>query len=295
MVTNEKRIPVVFGEVLFDCFPGGENVLGGAPFNVAWHLAAFGDSPCFISRVGQDGLGSQIKEAMKLWGMSLDGLQESEQYPTGQVKVSIVDHEPQYQITPDCAYDFIESDEMTSLPTEGLIYHGSLALRNKVSRQSFVDLSQHAKLPCFMDVNLRSPWWEKHEVLAWLGRATWAKLNEDELYLLYGQGELFEKMNACMDSAHLEWLIVTRGADGAVALTKDAQVLTVEPEEVDNFVDTVGAGDAFTAVLLHGILNDWPLQESLNQAQQFASAIVGQRGATPMNRSFYYPFPMKRG
>ena len=102
-------------------------------------------------------------------------------------------------------------------------------------------------------------------------------------------------MNACMDSAHLEWLIVTRGADGAVALTKDAQVLTVEPEEVDNFVDTVGAGDAFTAVLLHGILNDWPLQESLNQAQQFASAIVGQRGATPMNRSFYYPFPMKRG
>ena len=293
-MTDEKRIPVLFGEVLFDCFPDGQNVLGGAPFNVAWHLQAFGDQPCFISSVGKDNLGSQIINAMKLWGMSQRGLQQSDDYPTGQVAVSLVDNEPHYVITPDCAYDFIRSDAIDDMPREGVLYHGTLALRNEASRQSFLSLVESVQLPRFMDVNLRSPWWQKEQVLQYLKEARWAKLNEEELYLLYGQGELNQQMMRCMEEAQLAWLVVTRGAHGAVALTKAGEVLTVEPEEIENFVDTVGAGDAFTSVLLHGLLNEWPLQHSLFQAQKFASAIVGHRGAIPMQKSFYYPFPMKR-
>ena len=67
--------PLVFGEVLFDCFPDGAEVLGGAPFNVAWHLQGFGQEPLFVSRIGDDIRGNQIRAAMSDWGMSLSGLQ----------------------------------------------------------------------------------------------------------------------------------------------------------------------------------------------------------------------------
>jgi len=60
--------PLLFGEVLFDCFPNGEQRLGGAPFNLAWHLQALGDQPCLISRVGNDGLGEKIAREMTTWG-----------------------------------------------------------------------------------------------------------------------------------------------------------------------------------------------------------------------------------
>ena len=283
---------VVFGEVLFDCFPGGENVLGGAPFNVAWHLQAFGDQPYFVSSVGNDELGARIRQAMTLWGMSAGALQQDALHPTGQVQVSIIDNEPQYTITPDSAYDFIDKNKLSDLPEQGVLYHGSLALRQATSREAFEQLTQQTQLPRFLDVNLRSPWWNQEDVLLWLSEATWAKLNEDELFLLYGDGELSQRMEQCLNECQLDWLVVTRGAHGAVALTKEDGFLSVEPEEITNFVDTVGAGDAFTSVLLHGLLHGWPLAQSLQRAQQFASAIVGHRGATPMEKNFYYPFVM---
>ena len=72
---NKKRNrPIIFGEVLFDCFPDGSRVLGGAPFNVAWHLQAFGAEPLFVSRVGNDPMGRKIRDAMLQWGMDTSGL-----------------------------------------------------------------------------------------------------------------------------------------------------------------------------------------------------------------------------
>ncbi|RLJ20866.1 hypothetical protein DJ031_04880 [bacterium endosymbiont of Escarpia laminata] len=87
---SDKRL-CVFGEVLFDHLPDGARVLGGAPFNVAWHLQAFGQSPCFISRVGRDAEGAKVKTAMTAWGMRIDTLQTDDHLPTGQVSVSIED------------------------------------------------------------------------------------------------------------------------------------------------------------------------------------------------------------
>ena len=92
-----KRI-IIFGEVLFDCFPDGQKILGGAPFNVAWHLQAFKASPLFISRVGNDVEGDQIFRSMRQWGMITDGLQRDPEHPTGQVTVNFVDGEPEYDI-----------------------------------------------------------------------------------------------------------------------------------------------------------------------------------------------------
>ena len=104
-----KQTPLcIFGEVLFDHFPDGKRVLGGAPFNVAWHLQAFGRAPRFISRVGADAEGRSVLNAMRDWGMDTQSVQVDERLPTGRVSVAIVDNEPAYDIVADCAYDTIK-------------------------------------------------------------------------------------------------------------------------------------------------------------------------------------------
>ena len=104
---NQKCL-CIFGEVLFDHFPDGKQVLGGAPFNVAWHLQAFTQPACFHSRIGIDAEGAQIKSAMEKWGMTTKYLQEDPERSTGMVNVMINNNEPAYDIVPHCAYDAIE-------------------------------------------------------------------------------------------------------------------------------------------------------------------------------------------
>jgi len=277
----------VFGEVLFDCFPTGENVLGGAPFNVAWHLQAFGDQPVFISRVGEDALGDDIIAAMQGWGFAMDALQRDGRHPSGRVDVSLVDGEPEYSITPDCAYDFIDAVHLPKLAPPTLLYHGSLAMRNPVSRAALQALLAQPDVDAFMDVNLRSPWWHHEDVIASLKKARWAKLNEDELALLAGTGVAPAQFQQEMG---LELLVVTMGEKGALALDARGREYRVMPAPNDTVVDVVGAGDAFTSVLLHGLLHQQPLAQTLERAQQFASAVVGLRGATTDKLSFYVPF-----
>ena len=89
---EEKMRPLIFGEVLFDHFPDGTAVLGGAPFNVAWHLHAFGLRPLMISRIGNDELGGRVQEAMQKWGMDCSGMQIRHcTHPTGTVQVTFQD------------------------------------------------------------------------------------------------------------------------------------------------------------------------------------------------------------
>ncbi len=280
--------PVIFGEVLFDCFPDGQTVLGGAPFNVAWHLQALGDAPCFISRVGDDSHAAKIMQAMEKWGMDVSGLQRDDMYPTGQVIVAIENGEPHYDIKSDVAYDFIEAAALPAFDQPGLLYHGTLALRNPASRRALDELLRRGDFSVFLDVNLRPPWWNETIVNECLQRARWAKLNEHELRVLSGGGDGVDaQANALRQASGLELLVVTQGEKGAVAYTGEGAVARVTPAPATQVVDTVGAGDAFTAVLLHGLLNDWPLQQSLDAAQRFASAVVGIRGAVPADDQFY--------
>lgn len=285
-----KAAPVIFGEVLFDCFPGEDYRLGGAPFNVAWHLQALGDQPLFVSRVGEDRLGAKIRQAMRDWGMNTDYLQQDSLRATGQVQVEFADNEPQYDIKADCAYDFIAPAALPAHTGGRLLYHGSLALRNPQSRLSLQTMLEQDTMPVFMDVNLRQPWWQRDEVLRWMKRASWLKLNEGELTLLYGSGDVANLMQRCCEENDLEFVVVTQGERGATALTKAGEWLTAKPQAAIAIVDSVGAGDAFAAMLLHGLLNDWPLEKSMQYAQMLASAIVGQRGATPVDKSFYNEF-----
>ena len=67
----------------------------------------------------------------------------------------------------------------------------------------------------------------------------------------------------------------------------DAEPVDVKPDTATEVVDTVGAGDAFASVSLLGLLQGWPINTTLQRAQQFASRIVQQRGATSPNRKLY--------
>ncbi len=136
MKINDQTVPLIFGEVLFDCFPDGNSVLGGAPFNVAWHLHAFGQSPLMISRIGDDALGKKVKSAMQDWKMNTTGLQLDPEHPTGSVDIEFDNGEPRYTIVEHRAYDYIDAASLPSSAENSVLYHGSLALRNQNSREA---------------------------------------------------------------------------------------------------------------------------------------------------------------
>lgn len=290
MTVSDERRPLIYGEVLFDCFPDGKAVLGGAPFNVAWHLQAFGLNPLFVSRVGKDELGAQIRTAMQEWGMDTRGLQIDPDHPTGTVQVRLEAGEPQFHILPEQAYDYIDATRLPVLPAAGLLYHGSLIQRAPQSAASLETLRRETGAPVFLDVNLRDPWWEHETVHASLQAARWIKLNQAELERLVPGASLHHRARGLHEKTRAEWIVVTRGERGTLAFTADGHVEEVVPEETITVVDTVGAGDAFASVMILGLWHGWPLATSLQRAQAFASAIVGRRGATVRERDFYQPF-----
>ena len=282
--------PVVFGEVLFDRFPDGSVVLGGAPFNVAWNLQALGLEPLLVSRIGRDELGRRIIDAMTGWGLDTGGVQRDPRQPTGTVEVTLADGEPRFEIAAGRAYDFITADELPATQPGGLLYHGSLALRSPPPRQALDRLRRRAA-GTFVDVNLRSPWWERTVVLDMLHGASWAKLNDDELLqLVPKEPDRERRASRLLAEASLECVVVTLGAEGAIAHGRDGWVHQPPPPSAGKVVDTVGAGDAFSSVVLCGLARGWGWPLILERAQDLARAVVGLRGATTTDPNFYAPF-----
>ena len=280
--------PLIFGEVLFDHFPDGTSVLGGAPFNVAWHLQAFGLSPLLISRIGNDAAGQQVRASMLQWGMDVSGLQYDEIHPTGRVEVSFEHGEPHYDIVEQCAYDFIDAGELPDLAeTRWLLYHGSLALRQATSAQALAHIRQLTGAAQFLDINLRRPWWSRALLQPLLQQARWIKLNSDESQQLLPETGNEEARIAAVLQHKPDYFLLTRGAQGATAICADGARYTVQAGKKANLIDTVGAGDAFCSVLIAGLVHRWPVPLTLSRAQAFASEIVGIRGATAANREFY--------
>ncbi len=125
----------------------------------------------------------------------------------------------------------------------------------------------------------------------WLEQARWVKLNENELHQLgFASTNIKEDMTSLRSRFNLEQLIVTRGEQGALILTSDGKFYHQKPEPAKQLIDTVGAGDAFSAIFIHGLLSNWSVPDTLKVAQQFASKVIGLRGATPTDLTFYQGF-----
>jgi len=286
---SREQQACIFGETLFDCFPDGE-VPGGAPFNVAWHLQGLECPPLLVSRVGDDTRGLRLQGLMEGWGLDTGYLQVDTHHPTGIVRVEMRHGEPAYRIEDQQAYDHLTPP--VHLPSDlGILYHGTLALRHQDSRDALEHIHHTHGCPVFIDLNLRSPWWRPGDIPPLLHRASHVKLNEAELAQLAGEGgDQDIRARGLLRAYGLDTLCVTRGAAGAVVYCRDGARYETCPAAAVPVVDTVGAGDAFAAVLLLGLLRDWPLPLTLARAQELATAMVGRRGATVNDPAFYHNF-----
>ena len=282
-----RTAPIIFGEVLFDEF-GDHAVLGGAPFNVAWHLRGLGWPVRLVSRVGEDDYGRRIREAMARWEMDAIGLQRDPDHPTGRVRVELTAGEPTYEIVTDVAWDAIDLEAATAAAgSPELLYHGTLAARDPRSRGALEALRARAE-GVFVDVNLRPPWWEPQRLPALLDGARWIKLNADELRELAGDDDAAAA--AALRRRHdARGILVTRGDAGA-ELHTEAGVESARPVPVARFQDAVGAGDALAAVFLLGEFAGWAASTRLQRGIELASAVCGLRGAVSDDPGFYQPF-----
>ena len=277
---------VVFGEVLFDVFPDGRKVAGGAPYNVARHLAALGRDPLFVSRVGDDALGRAILDEMDALGMDRSGVAVDAKRPTGVVDVRMVDGEPEYDIVRDVAWDHIDYPGAMAC---GVLYHGSLAVRSPVSAAS---LARFAGAARFVDLNLRPPWYTEAAVKACVDRAHTLKVNSHEMHELcsmLGIGARGEEDAAArvVEVAALEMLYVTDGERGALGLARGGEPVRVPASPAAGLVDTVGAGDAFSSVCLCAQAQGWGLRTTLARASDLAAGVCGLRGAFPADAGFH--------
>jgi fructokinase len=286
---------MVFGEVLFDVFPDQSRTLGGAPFNVACHLNGFGLDPLFISRVGNDDPGREVRQNMESRSMSVSGLQADDNRKTGEVLVKIDNDEPSYEIKQGVAYDYIQSHDLERMDPghSRILYHGTLAARKKVSANTLYDLAHNDNTSVFCDINFRDPWWSRElarDILSW---TSYLKVNEDELRQvcsLEGIRETagLESMAESLQSKRgLECLIVTLGSRGAMLYPANEEGIFAPSPKVRRLQDTVGAGDAFSSVFLLGIIKSWTWQVILERAVFFAARICENKGAIPDDRDFY--------
>jgi fructokinase len=294
---NKGPAVVAIGEALFDCFPN-RRMLGGAPVNFIVHmqqlLAACGGESFLISRVGDDELGRQLLSEVTSRGVSTELVQVDAGYPTGQVLVDLSrPGDPKYHIAENAAWDFIApEDAMRPLAARcSAVCFGTLAQRSPVSRetiQQFVTAAPQALR--VLDVNLRQHYFTPTILEASFSLANVVKMKEEELTSMAsllpdrvgGAGSTDERAGALVQSFDLKVLALTRGPRGTV-LYCSGRRLEVEPvaATITGEADDVGAGDACCAGLVYGLLRDWPLERTLELANEMGAYVASQPGGAP--------------
>jgi fructokinase len=288
---------LVIGEILFDLFPKFKRI-GGAPFNFAYHLKNFGFPVRFISRVGRDANGKEILDRIQAAGFNPSDVQLDDTHSTGTVDVQLdEDGIPEFHITPDVAFDYIEF--IPELYREifldaELVYFGTLAQRTPSGLkeiQRFLGRKQPATL-AFCDLNLRRDSYADSVINASLQAADILKISTDELgelkQIAEGERDNSAFIGQLMATYALNMVALTQGAAGSDLYTQEG-LFHASSEPVELMVDTVGAGDAYAAMLAVGILKNWPHPKTLAMAAAFAARICTIEGAIPESAGFYEP------
>jgi fructokinase len=291
-------VVLVIGEILFDEFPDYRR-LGGAPFNFAYHLKNFGFNVRFISRIGMDDAGKEILHRLELAGFNLDDIQIDDVHPTGSVKVKMEKSGAhQFDIISEVAYDYIEfiPEYHANLINQArVIYFGSLVQRGEAgceNLQAFISRNASKKLN-FYDINLRPGCYNKDIIEKSLSKTDILKLSTGELEKLMQMRSLKMEtkqfVHYLMKTHSIQTVSLTKGELGSDLFTNQGS-FSADSADVIKVVDSVGAGDAYAAMLAAGILKNWRPQEILERAALFASRICEIKGAIPESSSFYEPF-----
>lgn len=276
-----------FGEILWDIIEGTP-YLGGAPFNVAAHLAQCGVASYMISRLGHDELGKKAYEQARQLNVDTSMLQWDEQHPTGTVEVYLKAGQPDYTIHEPVAWDFIEKQPLQgdlSAQAFGSFYFGTLAQRNTTSRQTLQWILQHQKFDTvFYDVNLRKGLLDKELIHQSLQYCDIFKLNEDEVAvlagLLYGKTLGMEAFAASIQQDYqVKILVITASEKGCYVY--DGHGLHYIPGQQVKVIDAVGAGDAFSAGFLYRYLHDKDPLKAAGIANRLGGFVASSRGPIP--------------
>lgn len=279
---------VSIGEILWDVFPEGE-FIGGAPFNLAAHAARLGNESYLLSAVGEDDYGLRALAEMDRLGVRKELMSVSRRYPTGMVSVSRASNEEaSYQILRPAAYDDVVAStallgKAAQIGGQWLCF-GTLFANPASGLEAVRQVVESCPGRRFYDVNLRDGHYRWEVVEALLQLANVVKLNEHELgwvarksdYQGLGFGELTGSLSK---EYAIDTICVTRGGRGCSYYHR-GEVADVPGESVE-VVSTVGAGDSFSAMLLHGISSGWPMTECARQANRLGALVASQQGAVP--------------
>ncbi len=285
---------LALGEILFDVFPDYRR-LGGAPFNFAFHLKQLGFPVRFVSRVGEDRNGIEIRAAVKAHGFNPADLQVDSRHATGTVAVSLNDTGvPTFDILPNVAYDHIDFTPAVGSLLEDctLIYFGTLIQRTDCGFKNLQRIlsARKSNTKCLYDINLRPGGYTSQVVRESLNHADLLKLNEEELDVLkamHVQKRDEDRFVAFLREHYAIGVVaLTRGHSGSTLFTADGRFDATTPV-VENIVDTVGAGDAFASVLAAGYLRDLPAPKILNAATRLAAHLCTVAGAIPDDSDLY--------
>ncbi len=275
------------GEVLWDLLPSGPQ-LGGAPANFAYHSHALGARAALVSRVGADHYGRQCLERFRMMGLPEETIQTDADAPTGTVTVGLTeDGLPQYTIAEDVAWDrlAVTTPALEAVRGADAVCFGSLAQRNPISRAAIQQLVAAAPTEAWrvFDINLRQNFYSRAVIADSLALANVLKVNEHELMRL---AELFDlrggervQISQLAQSYHLRVVACTRGERGSLLYAEGRW--SEHPGVPAKVVDTVGAGDAFTAAMILGLLANWNLDEVNRRANEVAAHVASRAGATP--------------
>lgn len=290
---------LVLGEVLGDVFPEQVKV-GGAPYNVARHCQAFGLAPLLMTAVGQDALGERVLQEMTTAGLASTGVQSVQDAPTGVVQVHFSQAGHQFEILDHQAYDAMDAQWMLATMqayAPDVVYVGSLAMRHAPMQAAMQVCMQATSASVFCDINLRAPWYDANSLRCVLQAADMLKINHEELVEvtrvlgLPNSPDLNSLARQLLSVFALTEVYVTCADQGSFWLNAYGDGLRVPPMQLQTpFIDSVGAGDAYSAVLLRGLLAGWSRQTMLTRAAWFATAMCGVRGAVPEANSFYMDF-----
>ena len=283
---NESFNIIGLGEILWDLLPDGKQ-LGGAPANFAYISSQLGNHGTVLSRVGNDERGKAILDELRSKNLSPDHIQIDEEKPTGIVNVSLKGGQPVYEIVENAAWDFLElsGDCRKIAMTADAVCFGSLAQRNAVSQKTICEFINLTKKLRIFDVNLRQDYFSQKVLRRSFNLANVVKLNHEELPVV---AEMFEiktinpikTARRLLAQFGLKLICVTRGADGSVLVTK--KEVSENAGLKIQVKDTIGAGDAFTAAMTHGILHRWGLNEINEFANKIGAFVASNTGAMPV-------------
>lgn len=275
------------GEILWDVLEDNEK-LGGAPVNFAYHINALGGRGIPISTVGEDERGRRALAELAKRGLSTETISTTPSFETGYVQVTMDKNGvPAYNFASDTAWDHLILDKQLLAVAGSLhgVCFGTLAQRSEKSRRaiySFIDALPPTALK-ICDLNLRRPFYSREVIETSFAKAHILKINDEELQVIAAMfslgGDDEAVLRELITRHSLDIAILTRGPAGCLLLSNDERVAL--PGIPASVVDTIGAGDAFTAATTLGRLLGKPLAAIADHANRLAAYVCTCQGAMP--------------